>query len=356
MKSIDLKALITLLVISMSLCATLNRETKSTSKTDTKTKTKTSTKTGNDGSGSWNAGFVCPKMTITKVGGSEVSTGNWGFKPANMGSWTDGFEIESLTPTSADEKDIMLTSGGKVYIPWRFIDGGDVTSGKFTLSYKFITFKVVTDTQTTYKIVLYMPYADVGNYISGQEVTSIANSIVNKVSSTKNLIKTTKTTLREDVKELTIAMLNKQTALGNAQAIKDKAVSDNLEIKAKQAILVAKLNSVKIQIATKVSELGQIINNRDSLNTETSSLGNEIDGDTLLLDSEARNKAIAGAATKITQLKKDVTHEINSIKGLAADAYCVAAANEAQAAVFALDAAKSIASSKKIYSWNESKP
>ena len=357
MKSIDLKALITLLVISMSLCATLNRENKSTSKTASKTETKTKTKS--DGSGSWNDGFDSPRIDITPVGGAKAESGRWTFKPANMAStWADGFEIENLAPTTAAEKDIMVSNapGGKIYIPWRFIDEGDVETGKWTWSNKFISFKATSDANVTYNVVLVMPWAATETYISTKEVTSIANGIIQKTADAKNAIRKTKTSLRTNVQELAVEMSNKQKALGDAAAIKAKATADNEAIKVSLQQKGTQLNQIKIQIATKTSELSALINNRDTLNSETNKLGNEIDGDTLLLNPVSRNKAIAEAATQITQLKKDVVHEINNIKGQAPDAYCVAAANEAQTAVFSLNSATLVSAFKKIYSWNEAKP
>jgi hypothetical protein len=354
MKSIDLKALITLLVITMSLCATFNRENKSTSKTSSKTQTKTKS----DGSGTWADGYDSPRIDITPIGGSKVETGRYTFKPAQMGSWNDGFEIEQLVPTTPAQKDIMVSNapGGKIYIPWRFIDEGDVENGKWTLSNKWLSFKVTTDSNTTYQVVLVMPWAAWSTYITTTQVTTIQNTIITKVTSAKNEIKKTKTSLKTNVQELANEMANKQKASADQAAIKQKAIADNQAIKASLDAKAQQLNAIKIQINTKNEALAGLISQRDTLNTETSNLGNEIDGDTILLDAPARQKAVAEAGAKIEQIKKDVTHEINSIKGQAPDAYCVTAANEAQTATFALDSNALVAAFKKIYSWNEAKP
>merc|ERR1712032_60275 len=348
---IEIKSLIALLVITITLCATLHRENKSTSKTETKTKS--------DGSGNWDAGYDSPKILITPNGGAQQETGRWFFKPALMSTaWKDGFEIENLTPNTPAQKDIMVsnTPGGKIYIPWRYIDDNDVEGGKDTFSNKWINFKVTTDANTTYNVRLVMPWAATLNYITTEQVTTIVNTITSKASNAKNEIIRSKTSLKTNVQELAVEMTNKQKMAQNQQAIKDQAIKENIQIKSQLEAKAKQLADIKIQISTKTNELSSLIDQRDTLNSETNKLANEIEGDTQLLNAEHRQQAIAEAAGKIDNLKKQITHEINAIKIQASDAYCVAAANAAQTAAFALDAGALVSNFKNIYSWNEAKP
>jgi hypothetical protein len=351
MKSIEIKSLIALLVITITLSATLHRESKSSSKAATNTKS--------DGSGDWANGYDSPKILITPVGGSQQETGRYFFKPGQMStSWKDGFEIENLTPSTPAQKDIMVsnTPGGKIYIPWRYIDDNDVESGKNTFSNKWINFKVTTDANTTYNVRLIMPWAAFSTYISTEQVTTIVNTITEKASSAKNAIIKSKTSLKTNVQELAVEMANKQKIAQDQQAIKNAAIQENNQIKTQLETKAKQLADIKIQINTKTNELSKLIDQRDTLNSETNKLANEIEGDTQLLNAEHRQKAIAEAAGKIEGLKKSITHEINAIKIQASDAYCVAAANAAQTAAFALDAGALVSNFKKIYSWNEAKP
>lgn len=148
----------------------------------------------------------------------------------------------------------------------------------------------------------------------------------------------------------------KKKASADAAKIKQDAIAANTLIMTSLKNKGQQLNVIKIQIAAKTNELSTLINQRDTLNSETTKIANEIEGDTVLLNAEARAKAVASAAAKITQLKKDITHEINHIKEQASDDYCVQAADQAQAAAFALDSTALITAFKKIYSWNEARP
>ena len=359
MKSISLKALITLLVITMTICASLNRETKS------KTVTKTETKTKSDGSGNWSDGYSAPRIDITPVaGGAKVSTGQWTFKPANMNSvWRDGFEVEGINLAAApynaapfNQIFVQNAAGGSVYIPWRWIDSNDIESGKWTLSNKFVTFKLTNDANTTYHITLVMPWAVWSTYITMKQVTDLVTGMVTRSTDAQNAIIKSKTSLKTNVQELAVQLENKKKSQADAAKIKNDAKAANELIMTSLKNKGQQLNVIKIQIAAKTNELSTLINQRDTLNSETTKIANEIEGDTVLLNAEERAKAVANAAKQITQLKKDITHEINHIKEQASDDYCVQAADQAQVAAFALDSGALITAFKKIYSWNEARP
>lgn len=343
----------------MSLCSSLNRENKSTSKTTSKTQTVT--RTSDDGSGSVADGLNCPKMEITPISpkSATVTIGTWSFKPASMETrWKDGFEIENFNPNTLLLKDIMVRNApnGKLYIPWRFIDENDVEEGKVTFGNKWLKFKVVTDSNQIAEIKMYMPWKQSGDFIETFEVIAIQNNIITQATTIKNSIISSKTSLKLNVQELATELGNKEKISQSAETVKANAIKENDLIKKSLDAKATQLNSIGLQIATKASELSGLLNQRDTLNSETSKLSSDIEGDTLLLNAESRQKAITAAAGKIIKYKREIIQEINQIKTLASDDYCIAAATEAQAAAFAFNFQAMGTSFKKIYSTNEFKP
>ena len=269
MKSIQTKALVTLLVISMSLCASLNRE-----KSTTKTKVAIKAMTKDVGSGSWSAGYDCPDMIIQQFQPSslpEIKLGAYKFNPSQMSKWKDGLELE-INAADALSKEVFVTNapGGKIYIPWRYIDENDVEYSKDTLSFKKLTFKVVTDSNKGVKITMLMPYATIGNYIEASQVNDIKDFIIKSASEAKNKILAAKRSLNSNVQELKVCLDNKIKITQDAAKIKAAALAENEKIKASLQTKGQQLETLKAQIQTKTSEISALVAQRDSLSDDVS--------------------------------------------------------------------------------------
>jgi cell division protein FtsB len=337
----------------MSLCSSLNRVTKSTSKTASKTATKTATKTKDDGSGTWTDGYVAPRIEIknTKTN-AVVKTGQWKFNPSQLNTMKPGFVLE-VTLNTAAEKDVIVSNspGAKQYIPWRYMESGIKYSKDFNDNKK-ITLEVTTDSNTNYEIVLVMPFASYGNYITEEQCNNIIKHFEKSRDSDKNKIKSSKSSLITNTQELKVQLDNKAKAQQDQNAIKAAANAENEKIKTNLQAKNAKLDEIQLQIETKTKDLNALSSQSDTLNSEISRLSSEIDADTELLDDAARQKAINQAQNNIDDYKIKIKSEINGIKEYAPDAPSVANANLAQSMAYEFNDAGMTAAFNKIYSWN----
>jgi len=347
MKSIQIKTLVALLVISMSLCSSLNRVTKSTSKTATKT----AAKTKEVGSGNWNDGYEAPRIEIMNTKTKAVTkTGTYKFNGSKMNTMKHGFVVE-LTLNTAVEKEVIVSNGGKLYIPWRYMENS-ITYSKDFGDNKKIKFEVTTDSNNTYEVTLVMPYASVGNYITEENCNDMIKHFEKSRDTDKNKIIATKKSLITNTQELKIQLDNKTKAQQDQAAIKAAAQAENEKLKVDLKAKNDQVNQIQLQIETKTKDMNGLTTQRDALTAEIAKLSSEIDADTLLLDDSARQKSINEAQVKIDEYKAKIKGEINGIKEYAPDAGSVANANQAEAMAYAYNDTGMSNAFSKIYSWN----
>jgi hypothetical protein len=279
-----------------------------------------------------------------------TKTGTYKFNASKMNTMKHGFVVE-LTLNTAVEKEVIVSNGGKLYIPWRYMENS-ITYSKDFGDNKKIKFEVTTDSNNTYEVTLVMPFANFGNYITEQQCNDIIKHFEKSRDTDKNKIQASKSSLITNTQELKVQLDNKTKAQQDQAAIKAAATAENEKIKTDLTAKNSQLDQIQLQIETKTNDMNGLTTKRDLLNAEISRLSSEIEADTELLDDSARQKAINQAEVKISEIKEKIKSEINGIKEYAPDAGSVANANQAQAMAYAYNDAAMNAAFNKIYSWN----
>jgi len=308
MKSIQIKTLVALLVISMSLCSSLNRVTKSTSKTATKTAAKSDVNVKSDGSGSWDGGYECPFVELETNGKIIATTGRYTFNASKQtGKYGFVFQMKSI-PDSLKAY-TYTTTNGETYIPWRYWD----TVGYFKKdsSYKMITGWLRNDAGQTVRVRFNLPWALWSSYISVDE----CNKIVDNIQKWGTEQKTSITSRKRNATTFYSKMVNYKKALDtskdDAAALKQKLQTN---IQKNQGILQTK----KAQLAQITTQIGAITSAVQVLNAQTEALSVQINennnkqfNNLKLMDDQQRQKMFAGIdaqiKTEVDQVAGDIT-------------------------------------------------
>ena len=184
MKSIRTKALICLLILSVTLCSNLKREESETengasSSLESMLKTFTEAETTAEG-GSWAKGFHCPFIFLTPAGQSEQNQGaamiqGKLFVDPNIPENKQGLILNFEKPLSQNTifpQVASNVSGNKYFIPWRFVKGNFQYTNPM-LSYKYIKGNLQNDQGISFDLKIVLPYKYIGHYISDSEGNQI---------------------------------------------------------------------------------------------------------------------------------------------------------------------------------------
>ena len=203
MKSIQTRALVLLLVITMSLCASLNLNREEKSKTTRKSKTasktaakaKTGTKTTFNGSGTWTSGYDCPYIEVLTFnsGSSSITSTTQAYKffPDKLNS-NYGFKfIMDGGMDSTLNQFVKTTPTGEKYIPWRYFD--TVAYEKKTASFKMIVANLRNDEKKTNVLRFNLPWEFFGSPVSVDQANKLVDIFQNFSTYQKNSINKSKT-------------------------------------------------------------------------------------------------------------------------------------------------------------------
>lgn len=347
MKSIQVKILVTIFVITVALCSSITRET-------TKAKTAVKTATKSDGSGSYTTQYDCPYISIKDLTTNAVTkTGRWSFKANTVGDMHDGLELVMTDGLNSDAlKNIVMTNapGGITYIPWRYFSTDEIDYEKLTNSYKQIIFNVRTDSQQRYEVTLAMPWALMSSYITETQCLSLIKSFQGKRDTIRQEITSLKTTITTATLKLMNILQNQSKLLKGEKAIVESATAKLAELKAARPALEKSESTIQSQIDAKLIEIDGLLKQKAALVTENTKISNEIERDSLMMNDDARKKKIAEAGNELPKFQKLIDDEITTIKTIASDPSSKTNADNAKKNAIAYQADEMNANLDKIYS------
>lgn len=300
MKSIEIKSYILVSLIALSLCASLERVTRTKSKTETKSQTKEY-----NGDGSWNGGFNAPKMDISRPSDGSVlaTSGRYSFNASKFSS-KDGWVFKMDNIPAEIQKFVQVNAQGNTYIPWRYFN--DVASGKLPQSYKYIFGSVTNDEGLNLKITFYMPWAAIGNYITTEEVSSLRDSINGWKDAQKTEISTSKKQIYTLYQNMVGSKKAKDTATQDAATVKatlEAAILNNQNL-IKQHQTNAKALNDSINKAT--VEITNIQAQIDALQNIINENNTKYENNLKLIDDKSR-------LTVMAELDKTIETETNDV-------------------------------------------
>ena len=298
MKSIRTKALICLLVLTVTLCSNLKRESESLA---------------SDGDGNWATGYNCPNIMLNISGkdllpqGRAKIQGKLFVDPNNSDNkqglvivFKNAIAQNSLIPQVATQ-----ISGNKYSIPWRYVTNTfEYTNPNF--SNKFIKGKLQNDQGTIFDLSIVLPYNWPTGYINDEEGNLIRKRINEKGSQVRSEIVVAKNNINTLFPAYTIQKQNILTILNGVQGI-DKEVG-----------------LIKKDILKKMADTDLKVISRKSLRVESK----KIHQNYMNLLSEIKNKsaimyegnanilAIRNSIESLEKGKKNPTLEISKAKTL----------------------------------------
>lgn len=308
MKSIRAKALITLLVISLTLCASnLREESKTYSQSEVEAAVKNNegaTTTGWEG-GSWDKGFQCPELSIVPNGiqppqvigpctidGAKLMKNDGyntiGFPVVFKDKPKGGTWIFSICQPEADGKTFVL--------PWRYI-----VSSTFTDHFagnKVLAIELRNDKNDTYDLKIKLPFKYIGNYISVEEGNKIRARINEKAMEIRDDIKKNKDQIVINYAEYKQLYTNQFRIKEGAKMIQkqiDGNIAKSQEIDKQIIAQEIKINKIKAEYQTFLSEAAA---HRQQIHK----LGADIINNNVL---------IKGLSESITNLKASKTNPVN---------------------------------------------
>ena len=311
MKSIEIKSLIALLVITMTLSASLMRETKAASKTARKSKAKTTTTS--DGSGSWALGYDCPYIEVLNSQQIVTETsGRWSFKPTTIdanngfGFVMDGQVIPGLA------KFVQLTTNNEKYVPWRFFD--NVTYEKKSASNKMIVCMVRNDQGEKTTLRFNLPHKWFGSYVDVKQANDLKSLFSKYADKQKNDIQSHKNIIDSMFGQLQSATRAQLTAQQNeAQLIAEVKAN----IQKNQALLVTKRQQLKTfddQIQAARPAIQGLNNSADAILAEIQAMDQQQSNNILLINDESRKELFVNVEKALKKEADDVTRDLNALK------------------------------------------
>ena len=193
MKSTTIKALITILIFTLSSCSNLLRKTeeKSESLLQNYVTAEISTTDG----GNWATGFDCPSVYLSLNGGGHVNQGAARIQGAKLIDDKNPdnkngllLEFTKPIPNSLQMKQVAVKiSGNKFYIPWRYFKPDFKFTNPF-LNNKYIQGDLVTDAKTPFNLKINFPYALFTTYVSDDNGNQIRERINKKATETRRSI------------------------------------------------------------------------------------------------------------------------------------------------------------------------
>jgi len=183
MKSNKIKALIAILILTVSACSNLLR----TEKTEVDATFKSLVKaqvTANGGD--WTKGFNCPEILLSTKGGKDVNQGEAHIEGIqfleNKGDNLLGLVLtfkKPVAPNSLMSQVSKVIAGNKIYIPWRFLLHNFSYTNPF-FNNKFIKGDLVNDQRVPFQLTIKFPYAYTTSYINDEQGNAIRKRMNSK--------------------------------------------------------------------------------------------------------------------------------------------------------------------------------
>jgi hypothetical protein len=301
MKS-TIKILIAITLIVLSLSRPIKKERRE------------SALTKDEGSGSWDTGFTCPKIYVSGTA-KDLS---YKINPKSF-SQDSGFVIQIDTAKS-NIGAFLRTIGSKTFIPWRFFSL--TSSDKWFGSNKYIETILKNDEGTTKKVQFAMAYKTFGNFITTEEVQKIVNMINNFSNAEKTSINNIKSDLKTLKKNLSASQNAKKSSTQDLKTFTDKV---NAQIAADNKIITdnnAKRTALENSIADKKTEFEKLNAQLKSTTTNISLLDKE-HSNALEIKNGQNNSSLLSIKNIddiIAKTKTNISNYVTKIKNLAVNA------------------------------------
>lgn len=316
MKSIQLKSFAFALLIAMSVCASLDRATRTKTKTATKTATKSETntdsktKTKYDGNGSWTGGYNAPFIKLHQNGNLVATSGKYSFNASKFsGSLGWIFTMDNMP--AEIQKVTQKTPQGEDYVPWRYFN--TIGYGKLTWSYKYMYGNLKNDNNESFTIEFYLPWRSSGDYITYDQCIGLRGDIAKWGTAQKQEIITSKAQVNNALVSMTSAKKALDTQKEDAAALKAK-------IEAEIAQKKTQVDGHKATLKTTDAAIIKLSTEIQGLTAQIETIENTINNDNLevanndkLIDDTERAKVMATLDTKITDELNDVGEAITSL-------------------------------------------
>lgn len=311
MKSIEIKILVTLLVITLSACSSINR--KRATKSVAETKVDVTTKS--DGSGSWSEGFIAPFIEIIQAG-QTTETGKYSFKPAGFTNDL-GFIFEwsgTVIPTNVD-KFTKTDTNNRLYVPWRFFNswGWSKKSGSF----KMLTGNLTNDAGENARLRFNMPWAFWSSYISTTEMDTLVGIVSNGSVKQTNAIASAKKSILSNYRSLANAKfaIDKSNSEVNAlKAALTKTIGENMTLLAQKQTA---LEAVKKSLEAKQQELMLLNASLAGVKQQITQSDAESNNALLMTNNDKRKLILADTDKDLVTQKENITSKFGKLADLA---------------------------------------
>lgn len=267
MKSIRIKALISLLILSISLCASnLREETKTYSQNEVDEAYKNYAQvavTATEG-GSWDKGYDCPELFIEANGiKPELPHGPVHIEGAKLMN-NDGYNSIGWTivfknpppPKNWINSICNPESDGKTYvIPWRYIVSFNYHNPY--LGNKLLRGEVRNDKHDTFFFKLKLPHKMIGWYINDEEGNRIITKINSKAIEVRDFIKKEKEHVLKNYQDYKQLFLDQFRMKQGSDKIKKQIENNNAivqENEKKANLSLEKISKIKKEYQVFLSE------------------------------------------------------------------------------------------------------
>lgn len=273
MKFSTLKSILSLIFIGIVLSNNVMRRNKSK----------------DEGSGTWDNGYVCPRIFLAVGTNAEVNQGEAKIQakdivtPSNRAENGLRFEFTNAPAGGSLITKVGVKVSDKVYyIPYRNFNQ-DFNYNNPVRAAKTIKGTIVADDGTIYQLNINLPYATWGWFITDEEGAKIKDALIVNSNNSRNYVKSIKTNITNSA----VVYLQKNELL--TAATKDKSALD------------AKMNEQKAQLTT--------------LQTNIDNINKQIEEARLLVSQ--KQKAVAQANSELSAKNAavtDVSLQLNNIE------------------------------------------
>lgn len=188
------KLLIVTVLIAFTQCAKLHRNQAA----------------AKDGEGSWNDGFLCPRIEVGPKGKDLTDQGEGRFYPKNFVDAQVSAEdkLGFIIQFTKEPADLIKTKVGvkitanKYYIPYRFFTSKIEYTNPSGLNNKFFKTTLTNDDGEEFTLKIVLPWKLISRYINDDEANKIANKIESSAVKERNLIKNIKDDLLTQFSQL----------------------------------------------------------------------------------------------------------------------------------------------------------
>lgn len=297
MKSIRNKALISLLLISMSLCITIKRTDKAKSQEETKLFW---------GDGTFSGGYNCPFMKIKENGSKIKEYGKFFINLSELSSQY-GLKFKLLDNQQLDSKlgaFVQKTSTQETFIPWRFFD--NLRYEKNFGGYKKFIFDLQNDKQQKRELVFYLPWKAIGNYITLDEALDSITKMTKFRDDQRKEINQAKDTIFIEYQNLVKYKMAQEIRNKKIEEVQSRITEEVISLKTKIHLLHVSLRSKEMQVLKSTSELNMLQTQRNQLNLQLNQAGQSFSRNENLLNSAEKQKLLAQVDNNIRDAKANI--------------------------------------------------